>query len=212
MACRSKTGTPVNEGMGLRTLVGDAGWARLAPAIRTRFNAEPAEGEMRTYRGSVDVVATTKIGRMIAWAARLIGAPMAWATGRHVPCEVRVYRDREAGIVWERRYDFGGGNVQVARTTKRSDGNGRLLECFGAGAGMTLDVFEQDKALHFVSEDFFIGLGRWKLRFPLLLSPGTLHVTQKDEGGGAFRFSMLVNHPLLGCVAEQDGVFREMET
>ena len=97
---------------------------------------------------------------------RSLGAPMAWSTGENIPCDVHVYRDTASGLVWERRYDFGLEGKQTARTVKRCDGSGHLLECFGDHAGMTLRVFEENRALHFVSEDFFLLLGGWKLRLP----------------------------------------------
>lgn len=198
-------------GMGLRDIVGEAGWSRLARGIRERLGTEPEAGETRLYRGTMSKVALNWAGRIMAHAGRSLGAPMAWSTGEDVPCDVHVYRDTASGLVWERRYDFGRAGKQTARTVKRCDGSGHLLECFGDHAGMTLRVFEENRALHFVSEDFFLLLGGWKLRLPGLFSPGELHVAQYDEGGGLFRFTMDVNHPWLGLIAEQDGLFREEE-
>ncbi len=206
---RGETGSS-DDGMGIRTLIGQAAWWRLAPAIRERFGTSPMKGEVRIYRGSMETVGCTLIGLALAHAGRLLGAPMAWKTGRNVPCDVHVYADPEGGVVWERRYDFGGPGAIVAKTTKRCDGRGRLLECFGACAGMTLRVFEQDGELHFLSEDFFLRLGNWKVLLPLALSPGTLHVVQKCEGGGNFRFTMDVDHPWFGRIADQNGVFRQV--
>ena len=200
------------NGMGLRDLVGMTGWSRLAPGIRNRLGIEPADGERRVYKGTMLTVGLTWAGRIMAYAGRLLGAPMAWSTGHNVPCEVHVYRESRGGLVWERRYDFTNAGRQVARTVKRCDGRGHLLECFGDHAGMTLHVFEEGAALHFVSEDFFLLFGEWKLKLPRFVSPGELHVAQHDEGNGLFRFTMEVNHPVLGCVAEQDGLFREKES
>ncbi|MEM7429162.1 MAG: DUF4166 domain-containing protein [Pseudomonadota bacterium] len=199
------------SGMALRDLVGETGWSRLAHGIRFRLGTEPARGERRIYTGRMLKVALSWAGRIMAHAGRLLGTPMAWSTGLNIPCDVHVYREREDGLVWERRYDFGDGRPQIARTIKRCDGSGRLLECFGKHAGMTLRVFEEGGALHFVSEDFFLLIGRWKLKLPGLFSPGELHVAQHDKGGDLFRFTLEVNHPLFGRVAEQDGLFREME-
>ncbi len=200
-----------DDGMGIRTLIGQAAWKRLAPAIRERFGNSPAEDEVRIYRGTMETVGCTWFGLALAHVGRLLGAPMAWKTGQDVPCDVHVYADPKGGVVWERRYDFEGAGDVVAKTTKRCDGRGRLLECFGATAGMTLKVFEQDSELHFVSEDFFLRIGNWKVLLPAALSPGTLHVVQKDEGEGAFRFTMDVVHPLFGTIATQDGVFRQLK-
>ena len=199
-----------SDGMGIRTLIGPAAWARLAPAIKDRFGTSPKEGEVRIYSGIMEKVACTWFGLALAHVGRVLGAPMAWKTGRNVPCDVHVYADHKGGVVWERRYDFGGANPIVAKTTKRCDGRGRLLECFGTTAGMTLKVFEENAELHFVSEDFFLRIGKWKVLLPNAFSPGTLHVTQKDEGEGNFRFTMDVTHPVFGTIATQDGVFRQV--
>ncbi|NNF79919.1 MAG: DUF4166 domain-containing protein [Rhizobiales bacterium] len=199
-----------DDGMGIRTLIGQAAWERLAPAIRERFGNSPARGEVRVYRGVMETVGCTWLGLAMAHVGRFLGAPMAWKTGRDVPCDVHVYADPKGGVVWERRYDFGAADEIVAKTTKRCDGRGRLLECFGTTAGMTLKVFEQDAELHFVSEDFFLRIANWKVLLPAALSPGTLHVVQKDEGEGNFRFTMDVEHPMFGTIATQDGVFRRV--
>ena len=201
-----------NTGMGLKALLSAQDWLNLAPAIRARFASDPEPGETRLYRGVMEKVSCTWTGKLMAWAGRLIGTPMAWLTGNNVPCEVLVYRDPAGGVVWERRYDFGRNRQQVAKTVKRDNGKGRLLECFGAGAGMSLRVFEDDRALHFLSENFFLSFGKWTLQLPVLLSPGTLLVTQKDEGADNFRFTMRVTHPLFGLIAEQDGIFRQVES
>lgn len=199
-----------DDGMGIRTLIGSAAWARLAPAIRERFGTSPTAGEVRIYRGIMETVGCTWLGLALAHVGRLLGAPMAWKTGRNVPCDVHVYPDPQGGVVWERRYDFGGPREIIAKTTKRCDGRGRLLECFGSAAGMTLRVFEENGELHFLSEDFFLRFGKWKVLLPPSLSPGTLHVVQKCEGGGNFRFTMDVDHPWFGRIAEQGGVFRQV--
>ncbi|MEM8647363.1 MAG: DUF4166 domain-containing protein, partial [Pseudomonadota bacterium] len=169
------------DGMGIRTLIGPAAWSRLAPAIRERFGTSPKEGEVRLYRGVMEKVACTWFGLVLAHVGRVLGVPMAWKTGRNVPCDVHVYADPDGGVVWERRYVFTGVREIVAKTTKRCDGRGRLLECFGRTAGMTLKVYEESGELHFKSEDFFLRLGNWKLVLPGAVSPGTLHVVQKCE-------------------------------
>ncbi|MEM8686744.1 MAG: DUF4166 domain-containing protein [Pseudomonadota bacterium] len=198
-----------SDGMGIRTLIGPAAWSRLTPAIRERFGTSPKGGEVRLYRGIMEKVACTWFGLALAHVGRLLGAPMAWKTGRNVPCDVHVYADPDGGVVWERHYTFTGLSEIVAKTTKRCDGRGRLLECFGRHAGMTLRVYEENGELHFKSEDFFLRAGNRKLVLPMAVSPGTLHVVQKCEGSGNFRFTMDVDHPWLGRIAAQDGVFRE---
>lgn len=117
----------VLQGMDLRKLLGERDWSNLAAAIRTRFASDPVPGETRLYRGTMDLVNCTPVGRVMAYASWLIGSPMAWLIGINVPCDVLVYQDPAGGVVWERRYDFGMAGPQVARTVKRCDGKGCLL-------------------------------------------------------------------------------------
>ena len=199
-------------GREIRTLVGEAGWRRLAPAIRERFGHAPKAGDTWFLRGVMTEVSATMFGRAMAWMSRLVGGPVTHRTGRDVPVDVHVYEDQvHGGTVWERRYDFGGARRAVAKTTKRLDATGRLLECFGCGFGMELHVYEEAGALNFRSRRFYAELAGRRIRFPYLLSPGTLLVEHIDEGGGAFRFRMTVNHPIFGRVFFQDGIFRKLE-
>ena len=149
---------------------------------------------------------------LMAWLSRIAGAPVAHLTGRNVPIDVFVYAERGGdGTVWERAYIFTGDRRITARTTKRIDGERQMLECFGLGFGMELDVYEHDRALHFRSTSFFVALAGRRLRLPRVLSPGTLLVEHIDEGDGSFRFRMTVDHAALGCVFFQDGLFRKEE-
>ena len=92
-------------------------------------------------------------------------------------------------------------------SAKRPDGWAGLVEMVGAGFGMTLEVFEEAGALHFVSRRYFWQLGRLRLGIPLLLTPGATEVVHRDLGGGRFRFTMTIDHPLLGRTFFQDGIF-----
>ena len=202
----------VEAGREIRALVGEAGWRRLRPAIRERFGHAPKAGDTWLLRGVMSEVSATRVGRLMAWASRLFGGPVTHLTGRDVPVDVYVYEDMVlGGTVWERRYDFGRPKRAVARTTKRMDASGRLLECFGLGLGMELEVYEERGALNFRSRRFYADLMGRRIRFPYLLSPGTLLVEHIDEGNGLFRFRMTVNHPIFGRVFFQDGIFQKLE-
>ena len=201
-----------DSGREIRALVGDAGWRRLAPAVRERFGHAPRAGDTWLLRGVMSEVSATLLGRAMAWISRLVGGPVTHLTGRDVPVDVHVYEDQtHGGTVWERRYDFAGARRAVAKTTKRVDRSGRLLECFGRGFGMEIHVYEEGGALNFRSRSFYVQIGRRRIRFPYLMSPGTLLVEHIDEGNGRFRFRMTVNHPILGRVFFQDGIFRKLE-
>lgn len=207
---RGRVGAAREGGLTIRRLVGEAGWWRLAPAVRERFGVSPADGERWHYRGVMRTVSMSAPGRAMAWISRIIGSPVAHLSGDDVPIDVFVYPER-GGTAWERRYHFAKNSSVTAKTVKKIDRYGRMLECFGAGTGMELDVYEANNALHFRSTAFFVDMGGGRARMPASLSPGTLLVEHIDEGRGWFRFRMTVEHTLFGRMFFQDGVFARAE-
>lgn len=203
-----------------RALLGEAAWARLAEEIRRRFARLPAPGRPRVFRGRFDVVRRSRIGWVFAWVCRAIGQPLPLRHGERVPARVVVARAPDGeGVEWRRHYAFAGGGERCS-TVKRRAGDGRdeshsLLECVGRHFGMELALSEEAGALHFRSTRFFLALGRRRLTWPLLLSPGRMHVLHeagpRREGKDDFRFRLEVRHPLFGVTFLQDGRFRQME-
>ena len=74
---------------------------------------------------------------------------------------------------------------------------------------MALDVFEEDVTLVFQSRRFFLALGPLRIPVPQWLSPGQCRVTHTDLGGGDFRFTLSMQHPLWGETFHQSGVFTD---
>jgi Domain of unknown function (DUF4166) len=193
----------------LAALVGRAGWARLPEAVRQRFGEqlEPVE-----YRGTFEIVRASRLGRLIARVARLLGTPVATRTGTQVRALVRVCREA-AGVTWTREYRWPRGRPCVVRSTKIIDPLEGLIERLPVRLAMPLDVFERERALNFVSRGYYFDLGRGrngrrrKLWLPDWLSPGVTHVEHRDEGQGWFRFTMTVTHPRLGELFYQTGRF-----
>lgn len=197
-------------------LLGPRGWFRLPLAVRNRFATPVRAGQCITYRGTMHQVRASGFGKLMAWAGRLAGAPIAHLTGEDVPCDVKLYHDtKRGGTVWERVYQFGPKTIH-ARTTKKAGSDGTSLECFGSafgfGTGMVLDIFEADTALHFVSRTFFIELFGLRVPLPGFLNPGQLVVTHRDLGSGTFQFLMTVTHPRLGEILFQDGTFHDPQS
>lgn len=199
----SLTSTPASSApaLDLAALVGEAGWRRLPAAVRRRFAT--GHGPAR-YDGAMSLHCSP-IGRVFAWLARTVGGPLAGMNADGVAAQVRVFGDGAGGVVWQR--DFGG--RQLVRSTKALDANGRLVERTDGGLGMDLNVFESGGSLVFESRRFFLLVGprRWRLPVPSLLTPGTCRVTHTDLGGGRFRFSLAMTHPLWGRTFHQTGEF-----
>jgi hypothetical protein len=199
----TSTSSPATRPLDLAALVGDAGWSRLPAAVRRRF----ATGHRDTRYDGTMSLHCSPIGRVFAWLARAAGSPLAGANDDDVATQVRVFGDGAGGVVWQR--DFGG--RQRVRSTKALDASGRLVERTEGGLGMALDVFESGGSLVFESRRFFllVGARRWRLPVPWLLTPGTCRVTHTDLGGGRFRFTLAMTHPLWGRTFHQTGVFRD---
>jgi hypothetical protein len=192
---------------GLRDLLGPAAWGRLPPAVRRRFATHAAA----EYVGTFEVVHASRMGLLIAQLCRLIGTPVVPHTGRNVSACVSVIPELR-GTCWVRKYHWPHGTSTV-RSTKVIDARDGLIEVLSAGLCMALEVFERDGALHFVSRRYFFelplpGAGRtMRFALPHWLSPGITHVEHRDEGGGCFRFTMRVQHGLLGETYYQTGLF-----
>jgi len=186
-------------------LLGPVAWQRLPPAVRARF-AGHADA-VTLYRGRMRVTASWW-GRLFAHACRLIGTPVAPFEGADVPVTVRVYdRADGSGTVWERRYEFPGRAPTIVSSTKQLDDDGALVEALNAGLHMRLAVFEEARALHFVSKGYFFRVGRLCVDLPAWFLPGPTHVVHEDLGDGHFRFAMHTEHRRLGQMFHQEGVF-----
>jgi hypothetical protein len=187
-------------------LMGAEQWRRLPAAVRQRF-ASHTDAKVTTYRGRMAVRASFA-GRCFAWACCLIGTPVALCQGADVPVTVHVIdRADGGGTIWQRHYDFADRPPSIVRSTKLVDERGDLLEALGAGLNMRLEVFEQDRALHFRSTGYFFQMGRLRLALPDWLPPGVTHVIHEDLGDGHFRFSMRTTHAWWGEMFWQDGIF-----
>jgi hypothetical protein len=152
----------------------------------------------------------SRLGRAFAGLLRLCGMPLAPWTGRDVPVTITLTAAGPHATQWTRRYDFARKQVVVG-SRKTLDAGLKLLELTRGGLGMRLSVAELAGALCFASERFFWRLGRIAVPIPLLLTPGRLTVDHEELGGGTFRFSLAMRHPLFGLTVFQTGVFRAME-
>lgn len=196
----------------VREVLGNAAWGRLPKAVQLRFADEARAVD---YAGEFEVVRASLIGKIIAWACQIFGTPVVPRTGCNVPAIVRV-GPSPRGVTWCREYRWPGRSPCLVQSTKVINSDGTLVEELPALLCMSLNVYEQGGALHFVSRAYYfdIAIPRFRSRLclalPLWLSPGTTHVEHIDEVDGWFRFTMTVTHPLFGEVFYQTGRFHAL--
>jgi len=195
--------------MDFKRLVGDEGWNRLVPAIHERFSKSYGKTEAVNYKGAMLIVRSNFTGWCLAQICRLVGTPLTPYSGKDVATIVRVYENEDnTGTVWEREYQFPNRKPLIIRSTKMLDIDETLLESVDGGIRMRLKVFEEDGRLIFLSTSYFIKILNIRIRIPSLLTPGITRVEHVDEGNGFFRFILSMNHPYLGEMFYQEGLFR----
>jgi hypothetical protein len=193
-----------------RALVGEAGWSRLPPAVQRRFSKRLAPGQVLLYAGEVLETRLSRAGRLLAFLARAIGAPLPLDDGMTGGATVAVMENAGlGGQSWTRTYARAGRFPQVIHSAKCFAGPTGLEEHVGAGVGMSLAVAEEDGALVFRSVRYFVALGRLRLAIPRLLEPGAMEVVHTDEGDGAFLFTLALRHRVLGTLVRQTARFRD---
>lgn len=192
-----------------RALLPAADWAGLPPAVRRRFSKRMSPGATVVYRGEVETVQANLMGRLLAQACRLIGAPLPLVFNPGVSV-VTVTEDAVGqGQVWSRMYVRADGFPQVIHSAKRFAGPTGLEEHVGGGVGMALKVTAGEGALVFRSVFYFATLLGLRVRFPRWAEPGALTITHRDLGQGRFAFTLALDHPWLGRLLGQDAIFRD---
>lgn len=191
-----------------REILGTQAWSRLKPEVKQRFSLKPRRDRVVRYRGEMKTIELSLTGWLFAQACRLIGTPLAPWRGTDVPMTIDLIPDdRLHGIAWQRRYQFSPSRTFTVRSTKCKGKNREFIEHIGRGFSMRLRLSELDGNLIFTSVAYEISIGGRQLKIPSLLTPGITTVTHEQLTGDRFRFTLSVNHPLLGRTIYQDGEF-----
>ena len=193
-----------------RALVGEAGWAALPETTRARFGKRVAGCRTAIYTGEIVECRMNLAGRILAQLCRLLGGPLPLTRDADVPALVSVTEDAAVGGQhWTRIYGRRRGFPQVIHSSKRFCGQTGLEEYVGRGVGIALRAEVADGALHFLSEHYFLRLGRLRLRLPRWLAPGRMRVSHIDCKHGLFAFVLRLDHPLFGELIRQTAMFAE---
>ena len=141
------------------------------------------------------------------------GAPLPFdrtSVGRSAV--VTVIEDAATGgQFWIRQYGRATGFPQMVGSSKRFAGPTGLEEYIGFGIGISLKLKSKTNGLYFLSDRYFLKLGHRRLPLPRWACPGALVVGHEELGGGQFRFTLELTHPLFGQLIWQDATFRDAE-
>jgi hypothetical protein len=193
-----------------RSLLGAERWSALPIAVRERFRRRITAGACVTYVGEVAECRISRLGWLLANLARLVGAPLPLHRDTGVPACVTVTEDiAGGGQFWTRQYGRRAGFPQVIFSAKRFAGPTGIEEYLGLGFGIALRLVAEDGVLWFLSDHYFLRLGRLRLRFPRWLAPGHLTIGHVDCGGGRFAFTLDLVHPILGELIHQLAIFAD---
>lgn len=196
-----------------RNLLGAKAWARLPREIQRRFSKRLMGDASLAYQGHVTRMRMNPIGRALAFALRVIGAPLPFdrsSVGRSAV--VTVTEDAATGgQFWIRQYGRASGFPQMVGSSKRFAGPTGLEEYIGYGIGISLRLESTKNGLYFVSDRYFLKLGNRRLPLPRWACPGALVVGHEELGGGQFRFTLELAHPLFGELIWQDATFHDAE-
>lgn len=193
-----------------RALLAAEDWMSLPPAVRRRFSKRLAPGATVLYAGRVTEMQQTLAGRLLAQAARLIGAPLPLSGESGGAAAVAVTEDSAGdGQIWTRLYSRRDRFPQVIHSAKRFSGATGLEEQVGGGVGMALTIHVEEGALFFRSAGYFLRAFGTRIPIPAFLTPGKLEVVHRDAGSARFTFTLSLSHPLFGLMLRQVALFRE---
>ncbi|APX13019.1 hypothetical protein BWR18_16010 [Tateyamaria omphalii] len=192
-------------------LLGQESWMKLPAAVRRRFGKRVRGGASVAYQGVVTHMHMNWSGWALTQVTRLIGAPLPYdrsCVGK--PAVVIVTEDIAGnGQFWIRQYGRASGFPQMIHSSKRFAGVTGIEEYIGYGIGMALRVVEENGALLFKSDHYFLSVLGKRIKMPKLIAPGQLTIGHHDLGAGRFRFSMQLRHVVFGNVLSQDAEFQD---
>ncbi len=193
-----------------RRVLGAEAWDGLPQAVRARFSKRLRAGASASYDGVILEHRMSRSGWLLAQLCRVIGAPLPLERLAGTAAVVTVTEDGDSGgQVWTRVYARRSGFPQTIHSAKRFAGPTGLEEYLGAGFGIALDAEPVAQGIRFSSAHYFLAVAGRKLRLPAWLAPGRLRIEHRDIGCGQFLFTLRLDHPLLGELMHQTGLFRD---
>lgn len=194
-----------------RQLVSKSEWHALPAAVRKRFSKKLGGGATCVYAGCVKDFRFSRIGKLLAHALRLVGAPLPLFDHVNVPTVVTVTEDvRSGGQIWTRAYANRSGFPQVIHSAKRFSGPTGLEEHVGFGISMLLKVVAEPRGIIFKSAGYQLKIGQLRMTLPRFMSPGEVTVTHMETADERFVFEMTLRHPWLGELIYQSAEYGDV--
>lgn len=192
-------------------LLGD-NWAILPKSIQKRFVKWTQNRKVIIYQGRLLETRFSKLGKLLSGICWLIGNPLPDKNNVRGPATVIVRECRKNnGQIWTRIYPRKKRVPQVIQSVKKFEGETGLEEMITNSIGIALNLEATPDRLNFISDHYFIKLGRKKFKIPNIFTPGRLCVSHKEAGPKRFRFSLTLTHHLWGELIFQTAIFEEIE-
>jgi hypothetical protein len=195
-----------------RALLGSRAWDALPAEVQRRFSKRLSGTAVALYRGFVVETHMSRFGWLLSQFCRLFGAPLPLHPKSGHGALVSVSEDsRSGGQCWTRVYARPDRFPQVIHSAKRFAGPTGLEEYLGRGLGMALRVEPLSDGIAFISDHYFLQLGRLRLRLPHFLTPGMTRVTHRQVVGASFLFGLELTHRFAGVLLRQEILFDDVD-
>ena len=183
--------------------LGSEAWEQLEPAIARRFSPRISGSRALCFRGSMQWVYCSPIGRMIASLLKNFHV-LPKNCARHQPFDFTI--SQKNGVIQKQRR-YGLGQEDCFTFTSLFYDNPQLHEEFAGGLGMYLGLAVKRGSLLFRDRAYFFRIGRWRMSLPRWLTVGRFELLHKNISDKEFQIIIRVNHPLLGTLFYQRGEF-----
>ena len=182
-------------------------WAALPETTRARFGKRLADCRTILYAGEIVECRMNLAGRLLAHAARLIGAPLPTSRDVDVPAAVSVTEDpASGGQFWTRHLRpqprLSAGDPFAASASPARPASRNMSAAASASRSMS-----RWRTARSISSATIISsaCGRLRLRLPRWLAPGRMRVSHIDCNHGLFAFVLRARPSLARRADPADG-------
>lgn len=196
-----------SEGQLIKTALGED-WLQLSEITRQRFLKVSTIEKPILYKGLMDEIKTSPIGKLFAFFGRFLNAPLVPYSENNVPIEVEVLTVGKE-VHKKRRYLFKNYPSVLVNSIMRTNGKGGFFECIEGGLSMQMKLYVKNGVLYFESIRYLLQFKKLRLTIPILLTPGKTKIIHQEIDKESFSVQISMIHPWFGLLFFQRGVFTE---